>query len=1770
MPFPGSAYAPPSVYTRTKFENPLGSTLESLKIPVFIGEGSEILTQSDLEVVRGSSSTVDQRRVQEDETGRAVVSISAGGAVTTGAFDGVLDKFQVRLFPLVTGDGTGTPTTSRSDVGVTLNGAPVVVRSVDGTRGIVQLAQAPGPNDVVLCTYFFKRTDTLITDDVSEQVDPDPAVVRALQGIFDSDAPGSVGGGAEVLNLHGDITDINGNVIVENNNILNLTVDGIAYTITLPPRTNYKMSQVASAITAARAGTLRGSTFVNNFGASALMLTSDHSVVINDGSANGVLGFLTGQADTRVATFYTFQGPIVDGSNGGVTTTDPSHVTVKVNGRQVIPTSVNGAIRAVTLPQAPKAGATVAITYYFNAWQDTFDYLAHIGVTSVTRCGDVPGSSSYIQDADFILQDDKILWGTAASVESGVNTQGSEFFDGTQVTYLLIDNQTFLSPCAAVTTGTGGVSTASKRSFQLPFDPTTGNGRNTPLGQSLFQTVSNGRIDLPTNRPDVVKAYWGYDVQDALERGAVEVLKVEGSVVTLSEDVPVGATVFASFYYNQLVDNDYTLTCLNPGLSGTGTYTILDKGENEVYGAFLASGSKGASLLGVTLEFPSGSELTPDLRYEGLSGDDFTGPVEEIVTVEFASRMATPGRYTFPGSGPYEFIPDYSDRLRMVIRSVDIPSTAGLDLGNPSGFGCGFFASLVSDEIDYTGGIGAVVGESYDVNVSEQVVVTVDGVDVEVRTPVATGVDIGFFRDAINEGAVGHQSTAAGGAAASVTLNAAVRSNVDNYYVGWKVVIGQGAAAATPGQAGIVTAYNGTTGIATVSAAWAGGAVQAADPYVIYNPDSRAVMKGATNFDGPTTLGADAHDKLRLTYTGSVTGALAVEADLGNGPFATPNALATEVQTQIQAAITAALPGSPNHAGLVVEVAADADGKLSFTFQRPGLDPYGFLQFRSAASAAADFAVLAGLDTATTVGAGQAALVQGPIARTYEVPGSGAQKPYDRLILRNSLLPGGGGSLSHHAVAAQTGLEVKAVTTDSITGVSKTGLSTGDFGLAAGGAVVDPASIFGRVGFAGGMNASAEPLVTFYDGTGVVAANDEFSFEIDGVPVTVSFASAAAGTATPLGPAAGTSNGSILDQIIDAIAAVPGTPFGNAATIFTSKMVRQEGAGIRLTSLLTDTSSRITIGSGTANGFLGFSSGAVSLRTTVEAKVAAAALMAHRNTASFSGWMFNVSGGLTTLFAHVAMATTVIDAAGKEYLYVQDAPVVVGNLGASSTIAVQDTFQSIASALRFGSGLDAVAGEGGVGEATLDGFFVISNNPNGSGSINTSCLNDGLGQDGVVGQTYRDLVTGLTFTLLPRGWSTNQTGPWVSYPTGANATFRINAGKTFTCNANIPHNAIPGLEMKVANTSGIGVGDTAIVSTFERGGNEPSIGDLYYVTYNYLKQDYTTAFFTKMSAIEAAYGPATSDNPVSLAAYLATLNGAVLVGIKQVPRAEGQSQASLTTYRAAIEELGGVLPGQAKPDIITPLRGDSTSLYQILARSCDIQSSIRYRSERTALVGTAAGTTPDQVGAMAQTIKDTRLRIVYPDMATITFTDNFGNSREEIVDGTYIAAALAGSIVSPNVDVATPWTGRRVVGFTQTARSLDAVQQNQIAVKGVTIMEDRPPYLRVRHGLTTDMTNILTKTPTVILIADEVQRQARVVLEQFIGIKFLPGVLSQIEGRLAMMMKSLVQAQIISAYTGIKANVSSDDPTVAQVEAWYSPVFPLLYLVLTFHLRSSL
>ncbi len=1720
MAFPGSIYAPPGVYTRTLFEDPVRGLAESVRIPLILGTGSEILNQDALELVRGSSSTVDQRVVQEDEAGRAVVSISAAGQVTLGNFDGSYNRVQVRHFPIVTGNGTGTTATSASSINVTVNGEPVVVLSIDGARGIITLSVSPQPTDEVKVTYFFNRTDTLITDTVSDQITPD--------------AP----------ELYGQVGQ-NFDIVEGFNDSLVFTVDSedeVSVTISESPSGGWTAAQVAAFVNSAATGTsLTASTAVHNLGQTVLYLTADRDIEVGTGSANTTLGLSSGASTSRNKTFYTFQRPIVDGSNGGVTTTSPSDVTVLVDNVQVIPTAVDGQSGAVTLPFAPEVGAVVTIRYYFNSWQDTFDYLANRGVTEITLCGITPDRNDYVDGADFVLKDDKILWGTASTIESGDFTVGGTVFDDTQVSTTLVDVRQYLAECGSIVDTSVSPPVESRKQFQLPLQPTTGNGRSTPLSSETYNDIANGRVDLPTNRPDLVWAYWGYSIEDALDRGRVTVTKVESSTstITLAESVPAGANVYATFYYNTLVDQVYSVECVTAGASGVGTYSI--KNENGSSLLTPRFGSKGAALASVTVEFPSGSERTPDLRFEApFDATLFTGAVEEDVTVTFASQDATLAKYAVPGSGNYYVVSGSSDTLDIAVDGGTISS----DLSDPTGAGTGFRATLVGGEVEYDADSGKT---TYDIDTTNNAIdLQIDGVLVQSQAEIASGVDISAYSDAVNRAAFGDWDN--GGAA--LALQAAVSANevtldttasaIDDFYVGWTFQIIDVAGGATTGETAEVTAYDGATKVVILGAGL-GGVPAATDQYVLYNEGALPVMKGATRFLAPLTIAAGEFDDVNFRIVGASTFVCtgvnaATISPSGVTPY-TATTLAAEVELRMNNAIAAlAVVG----AGLEpqVKVEADSNGRLSFKLIPQAGSPGSlgaYLEFVTDPDGLEeDFCLLAGLDT-DSAGGSQAKLHNDQIASTFTFAGAvTGQKVYDRLILKNRLTPG-------QATDGQFVLDQCQLKVLGGTGASQAALTANEEAEAGIRATVMEPTLFGEVGLSGGQDAQGNPIVTFYSDGGTTPQNNVFKFTFEGTPVTVEFtqsngtAIAPGGSAdVPLSDPSATVAKPIITQINDAMTAAG-----------LSAQAIQEGAGIRFRGASSASSATIVIGNGNANDVLGFSAGDVVYRSALPVETLVSGLMAD------------------STFATDALAKTVRDDANAKYLFIQS----LGNAGAGTTSSV--AFES-STALLPGVGLGVVDGDGNTGEDAIDGFYVTSSDPvNGSGTANTSVLNSGTGQDGIVGQTYRDAITGLTFTILPRAGG-------AAYPTGGTSTLTFTVREVVTTDSNLPVNTLPGVELIVANTSGVTVGDTALVETHEKGGNQPAVGDVYYISYRYQKQDFSSALFTKLSSVIAAYGENSPENPVSLASYLSILNGAVIVAVKQVQKdqdtnADGvNDSASTDAFISAIDDVEGTLPGGFFPDTIVPLKGDSLTLFQYLAQHCDIQSSIRYRAERTAICGFSAGTQPRQAGDSAQAVARSRMRLLYPDIATLSLSRADGTTDSYLVDGTYVAAAWAGNRAAPTIDVATPWTRGRIFGFDELARTLDAVQQNQVAVNGVTVFAQRQSIIECRHGLTTDMTNVLTKTPTVVTIADEVQRRSRATLDRFIGQKFLNGLTSQIEGQLSATLKGLVKAQIIAAFTGVSANVSPDDPTVAEVEAYYQPVFPLLYIVVTFNLRSSL
>lgn len=462
-------------------------------------------------------------------------------------------------------------------------------------------------------------------------------------------------------------------------------------------------------------------------------------------------------------------------------------------------------------------------------------------------------------------------------------------------------------------------------------------------------------------------------------------------------------------------------------------------------------------------------------------------------------------------------------------------------------------------------------------------------------------------------------------------------------------------------------------------------------------------------------------------------------------------------------------------------------------------------------------------------------------------------------------------------------------------------------------------------------------------------------------------------------------------------------------------------------------------------------------------------------------------------------------------------------------------------------------------------FNVTSSNIAGSGT--------GATTSGITGRTYIDAVTGLQFTITPdSNYVAAETITLKCHNDDVPGTRSGGPGTgtagPFETGSSVLTYSIPGVRLIVTDTANTVVGDITNFQTYHKSGAEPAIGSTYYMTYYYSKIDYTPKVYTRFKDITNEYGVLDISNQITLSAFLMMINGAVAVMCKQVLKQPGESTATNQSFILALKEIEKPING-IKPRVIHVC---TTSAVVISALKTHLaqMSSERRRSERTAFIGYAVGVTPQDAATFATSVGYSRIVAVYPDGAIIGLTDERGIESEYIVDGSYLAAAMVGINVSTAYDAAEPMTRKTITGFKRFVRVLDDVEMDQVASAGVTVIEDFAGIMKVRHALTTDMSNPFNKAPNIITIMDEVQIQARAALDQYIGQKFLPDMPGKVIGTLAATMSALKEAEIISDYTGVTAEASDIDPNYLVAEAFYKPVFELSYIRVTFNIRAKL
>ena len=619
-----TSYCPPGVYTNVILNAQSSAAIGTARVPVIIGEGLQYFTFPNVELFRGSSAVQDDQAVNEDISDQIT---------------GFGRSFTTTYFPVVDGTGKGTVTNDPSKVQVVSvdsdgNQLPVTVISLVGATGAFATQEIIPAGTTLKLTYFFKRGDTLITDENLTYQIPTfaslaltPLVSPPTNSVtISTTVPGAVG---NLVSLQ----FVAGTAVADAQAVLGAGTNAITINITKTVGTR-TLQDLANLITAGiptlDAGYLTASAIIGVASTSLATLANISSPPISGGGAYLLTGgtgpssnqvFKVGMANTPITLMNSLDTStgrnIVDGTNGGVITTNPANVQVEVNGVPVNVTAVDGAHGLITLTNPINVGGlyssvapTLTATYYTNTWQNTFDLLPASNVDSITQVGFGPNRSDFAQGTDFVLGVDSqgngtIQWGASVTLATGADTAGDVPFTPSEVYASLVDDQVFLRPVAT------GVVNGKNTVFTLQDTPVDGSG-----------------LSRITDNPSLVNVYVGTDPLVALEAGPVTVARLVGATgtVTLYNPPQVGVNVYASYYRSKLSDHQYAISVVTPGYSGLGTYSIMDEMDNVLPLITLGATSVAAGGFATTgVVYPYGFQ----------DAWAVPGAVDEIVTLTF-------------------------------------------------------------------------------------------------------------------------------------------------------------------------------------------------------------------------------------------------------------------------------------------------------------------------------------------------------------------------------------------------------------------------------------------------------------------------------------------------------------------------------------------------------------------------------------------------------------------------------------------------------------------------------------------------------------------------------------------------------------------------------------------------------------------------------------------------------------------------------------------------------------------------------------------------------------------------------------------------------------------------------------------------------------------------------------------------------------------------------------------------------------------------------
>lgn len=344
------------------------------------------------------------------------------------------------------------------------------------------------------------------------------------------------------------------------------------------------------------------------------------------------------------------------------------------------------------------------------------------------------------------------------------------------------------------------------------------------------------------------------------------------------------------------------------------------------------------------------------------------------------------------------------------------------------------------------------------------------------------------------------------------------------------------------------------------------------------------------------------------------------------------------------------------------------------------------------------------------------------------------------------------------------------------------------------------------------------------------------------------------------------------------------------------------------------------------------------------------------------------------------------------------------------------------------------------------------------------------------------------------------------------------------------------------------------------GPKEPAPGVKYTLDYqtNKLTADYTPKTFFDLQSMIDEYGDVNTTNTLSLGAQIVFENSAntgAIVAIQLDPA----DAPDLLGYQNALNKLASV----EGINIVVPLTGDNNLYAAVKAHVVNASAPLE-KKERTAILGMQGSVTLSQAQSYASGLaaggNGRRLMLLWPPSATALVA-----GVDTTLNGSYLAAAVAGLRINANFDVAEPLLRKQLNGFESVQTNLLRTQKLTLRNSGVTVIENQDGIIRVMEDTTVDRSTADSQEYTVTEIIDFVAGTTRKLIDAiFIGIKLLPDTPNLIAATLNVILSTYVDLQVINGFNNVKASVNTIDPRQIDISFQIQPTFPLRFIKITF------